>query len=95
MAAASGLHLVPVRYRNPRETTSFGTGDLIRAALEKGGAGGAGSPTGVEFTALAVRWATVAEPCAMPVSAAQNGSRLAKNEPTNGLRYFFKLTRKH
>lgn len=36
MAAASGLHLVPATDRNPLETTSFGTGELIRAALEKG-----------------------------------------------------------
>lgn len=36
MAAASGLHLVPPKRRHPLETTSFGTGELIRAALEKG-----------------------------------------------------------
>ncbi|OOH90288.1 glycerate kinase [Pasteurellaceae bacterium 15-036681] len=36
MAAASGLHLVPVAGRNPLITTSFGTGELIKAALELG-----------------------------------------------------------
>ncbi|MGX2969771.1 glycerate kinase [Ursidibacter sp. B-7004-1] len=36
MAEASGLHLVPVEQRNPLKTTSYGTGQLIKAALEKG-----------------------------------------------------------
>ncbi len=36
MAAASGLHLVPPKKRNPLITTTFGTGELIKAALAKG-----------------------------------------------------------
>ncbi|WP_099140883.1 glycerate kinase [Xenorhabdus kozodoii] len=36
MAAASGLHLVPMAQRNPLITTSYGTGELILAALEQG-----------------------------------------------------------
>lgn len=36
MAVASGLHLVPEQYRNPLITTSIGTGELIKAALEYG-----------------------------------------------------------
>ena len=36
MAAASGLALVPSARRNPLLTTSFGTGELIRAALDAG-----------------------------------------------------------
>ncbi|WP_318454569.1 glycerate kinase [Photobacterium leiognathi] len=36
MAAASGLHLVSPELRNPMLTTSFGTGELILAALDKG-----------------------------------------------------------
>ncbi|PQJ67902.1 glycerate kinase [Photobacterium angustum] len=36
MAAASGLHLVSSEQRNPMLTTSFGTGELIIAALDKG-----------------------------------------------------------
>ncbi|WP_305460320.1 glycerate kinase [Photobacterium leiognathi] len=36
MAAASGLHLVNPELRNPMLTTSFGTGELILAALDKG-----------------------------------------------------------
>ncbi len=36
MAAASGLELVPSGLRNPLKTTSYGTGELIRAALEAG-----------------------------------------------------------
>lgn len=36
MAAASGLDLVPREQRNPLLTTSFGTGELIRSALDSG-----------------------------------------------------------
>lgn len=36
MAAASGLALVPPAQRNPLVTTSYGTGELIRAALASG-----------------------------------------------------------
>jgi glycerate kinase len=36
MAAASGLALVPVHLRNPLQTTSFGTGELIRHAVDAG-----------------------------------------------------------
>jgi len=36
MSRASGLALVPPAERNPMHTTSLGTGELIRAALERG-----------------------------------------------------------
>lgn len=36
MAAASGLPMVPADRRNPLETTTYGTGELIRDALEQG-----------------------------------------------------------
>ncbi len=36
MAAASGLELVPAAQRDPLITTSYGTGELIRNALDKG-----------------------------------------------------------
>ncbi|ADT88815.1 glycerate kinase [Vibrio furnissii] len=36
MAAASGLHHVPLAQRDPKLTTSFGTGELIRHALDHG-----------------------------------------------------------
>lgn len=36
MAEASGLRLVPEEKRSPLITTTYGTGELIRAALEKG-----------------------------------------------------------
>ena len=36
MARASGLALVPLRRRDPRITTTYGTGELIRDALDKG-----------------------------------------------------------
>jgi len=36
MATASGLELVPAAQRDPLRTTTFGTGELIRAALDAG-----------------------------------------------------------
>nr|WP_282580109.1 glycerate kinase [Natroniella sulfidigena] len=36
MAAASGLPLVPEEKRDPLQTTTYGTGELIKAALEEG-----------------------------------------------------------
>lgn len=36
MASASGLHLVPPIKRNPLITTSYGTGQLIKACLDQG-----------------------------------------------------------
>lgn len=36
MAAASGLELVPPQLRDPLKTTSWGTGELIRHALDAG-----------------------------------------------------------
>ncbi len=36
MAAASGLPLVPKHQRDPRITTTYGTGQLMRAALDRG-----------------------------------------------------------
>ena len=36
MASASGLPLVPPEQRNPLHTTTFGTGQLIKAALDEG-----------------------------------------------------------
>ena len=36
MARASGLAMVPHRRRNPRTTTTFGTGEVIKEALDRG-----------------------------------------------------------
>lgn len=36
MAAASGLPMVPVEKRNPLHTTTYGTGELIKSALDAG-----------------------------------------------------------
>lgn len=36
MAAASGLPMVPVEKRNPLATTTYGTGELIKDALDRG-----------------------------------------------------------
>ncbi|GAB1483317.1 glycerate kinase [Treponema sp.] len=36
MASASGIELVPTEKLNPMETTTYGTGELIKAALDQG-----------------------------------------------------------
>ena len=36
MASASGIHLVPIENRNPLITTTYGTGQLIKACLDYG-----------------------------------------------------------
>lgn len=36
MASASGIHLVPPEERNPLITTTYGTGELIKACLDRG-----------------------------------------------------------
>lgn len=36
MASASGLECIPPEERNPLITTSYGTGELIKAALDLG-----------------------------------------------------------
>ncbi|OMF69068.1 glycerate kinase [Paenibacillus glucanolyticus] len=36
MASASGIHLVPLAERNPLVTTTYGTGELIKACLDHG-----------------------------------------------------------
>lgn len=36
IAQASGLSMVPMKYRNPLNTTTYGTGELILQALDKG-----------------------------------------------------------
>lgn len=36
MASASGIHLVPLEKRNPLITTTYGTGELIKACLDHG-----------------------------------------------------------
>lgn len=52
MASASGLELIPSERRDPKRTTTAGTGDLIRAALDLGirrvivGIGGSGTNDG-------------------------------------------------
>ncbi len=52
IAAASGLTLIPIEKRNPSLTTTYGTGQIIKAALDKGlrkfiiGIGGSGTNDG-------------------------------------------------
>ncbi|MCG4676515.1 glycerate kinase, partial [Blautia obeum] len=36
MAQASGLPLVPAELRNPLNTTTYGVGEIIKEAIEKG-----------------------------------------------------------
>ena len=68
MAAASGLPLLPTQKRDPRVTTSYGTGELILAALDAGlrkliiGIGGSASNDGGAgmARALGVRFSNAA-----------------------------------
>jgi glycerate kinase len=68
LAAASGLALVPPDARNPLLTTSYGTGELMRAALDRGiatlivGIGGSATVDGGGglLQALGVRFFTAA-----------------------------------
>ena len=63
MAAASGLPLVPKEKRDPRVTTTYGTGELIKAALAEGLAkiiiGIGGSATMMAEQGWPGRWAFV------------------------------------
>jgi glycerate kinase len=62
MAAASGLTLLANHERNPMRTTTFGTGELIAAAIEKGaqrillGVGGSATVDGGIGAAMALGW---------------------------------------
>jgi len=75
MAEASGLHLVPAGRRDPTRTTTYGTGELIRAALDAGAqrlllaiGGSATCDGGCGMAqALGARFATAAGPLERPV----------------------------
>lgn len=60
MAAASGIELILATERNPMKTTTFGTGELIKAALNKGcttiiiGVGGSATNDGGVGMAMAL-----------------------------------------
>ena len=90
MAAASGLPLVPKEKRDPRATTTYGTGELIKAALAEGlakiiiGIGGSATNDGGTgmARALGVRFLDAAER-----EVAAGGGSLAEicQIDTNGL----------
>lgn len=62
MAAASGLRLLQSHERNPLQTSTFGTGELIQEALNKGaqqlilGIGGSATTDGGVGMAAALGW---------------------------------------
>ena len=78
MAAASGLALLDPRHRDPTRTTSYGTGELIRAALDLGahrivvGIGGSATNDGGigMAAALGARFLDSAENPVAPVGGA-------------------------
>ena len=82
MAAASGLPLVPVERRNPMQTTTFGTGELIRHALQSGrrefiiGIGGSATTDGGAgmAQALGVQFQVNGVPVSVPMTGALLGS---------------------
>lgn len=65
MASASGITLLPRNALNPLKTTTFGTGELIRAALRKGArkiilaVGGSATVDGGVGAAQALGWSTL------------------------------------
>lgn len=62
MASASGLAMLKPEQRNPLRTTTFGTGELIRDAMERGadkillGVGGSATVDGGVGAAMALGW---------------------------------------
>jgi glycerate kinase len=76
-AAAAGLHLIEAANRNPLHTTTFGVGELIRAALDHGahriivGLGGTGTTDGGAGMARALGL------CFAPATAKGTGGELA------------------
>jgi len=79
MAAAAGLPLVPADKRDPRRTTTFGVGELLRQAVEAGakrliiGLGGSATNDGGAgaMQALGVRfWDAAGAPLPAPVTGA-------------------------
>jgi glycerate kinase len=81
-AAASGLTLVPMDRRNPLHTTTYGTGELIRHAIESGtrrviiGLGGSATNDGGAgaLQALGVRFV---DPQGAPIPIPATGTTLA------------------
>jgi glycerate kinase len=67
MAAASGLPLLQPKQRNPLNTTTYGTGQLIRAAIERGAdhilltVGGSATVDGGAGAAVALGWKFLAK----------------------------------
>ena len=55
MAAASGLPMVPEEKRNPLNTTSYGTGELIRDALDR--VSGTSPSPSAEVRQMTAAWA--------------------------------------
>jgi glycerate kinase len=80
MAAASGLHLLPVEQYDPMATTTFGTGELLMSAVEMGvkrivlGIGGSATVDGGIGCAQA---------CGLPVLL-EGGEPVAMTEPLCG-----------
>ncbi len=79
MAAAAGLHRVPTDRRDPTRTTTYGVGELIRAALDTGrtriilGIGGSATTDGGAgmAQALGVRFASAARGIAQPLTGGE------------------------
>ncbi|MEQ9438889.1 MAG: glycerate kinase [Cyclobacteriaceae bacterium] len=78
MAEASGLRLLTLAERDPRKTSTFGTGQLIRAALDRGvteiviGLGGSATVDGGLGIAQALG-ATLTSKNGQPISRGTNG----------------------
>ncbi len=83
MAAASGLPLVPVEKRNPMLTTTYGTGELIKAALDAGvtriilGIGGSATTDGGTGVAQALGYAFL-DPSGTRINGIMTGGKMAE-----------------
>jgi len=98
MSAASGLALVPAERRNPLVTTTFGTGELIRAALDAGvrrvilGIGGSATNDGGVGCAQALGW-TFLDDRGRPLPDGAGGGQLFRIARVDGSRVDPRLRR--
>lgn len=90
MASASGLPLIPDSRNNPMETTTYGTGELIKDALNRGckkillGIGGSGTNDG-GLGALTALGAIFTDEEDRPIPYGGRGCLLLKNIDLTGL----------
>jgi glycerate kinase len=92
MASASGLELLSAEQMNPLKTTTYGTGELIKAALEYGACkillavGGSATVDGGLGAAMALGWKFLDsqdDPIPLGGAALENITKIVKSESLN------------